>query len=64
MAERAILIVSVGNATVTGTSREEAQMLLDIVDRLDLEIERRGANATPLARTLALCCCFSCCCSN
>jgi len=39
-------------------------MLKKVADELDLEIERRGRSATPLAMRLTLCCCFSCCCSN
>lgn len=39
-------------------------MLTSVIEELDLEVERRGRNATPLARTLTLCCCLSCCCSN
>ncbi len=39
-------------------------MFATVIEQLDLEIERRGLNATPLARTLTLCCCLSCCCSN
>jgi hypothetical protein len=33
-----------------------------IADELDLQIERRGRSATPLAMRLSLCCCLSCCC--
>jgi hypothetical protein len=39
-------------------------MLKQVAEALDLEIERRGRSATPLAMQLTLCCCFSCCCSD
>lgn len=62
MSERAILIVRVDNGTLGESSREEERMFTDVADELGLEIERRGHTRNPLALSITLCCCFSCCC--
>jgi hypothetical protein len=65
--EFAILIVSLGNGTVgfSPSTRKENPMLHQTLEELlDLQVTQTGRRRAPLAMTLTLCCCFSCCCSR